>query len=310
MGRCLVERADRVQQVRAFNRFYTRAIGVLGDEYLHTRWTVTEARIIFELATSDEATVADLRRRLDLDRGYLSRIMASFEDSGVVARAPDPDDARRQRVRLTSAGRREFKLLNRKSARDIAAILATHSEGEQSALLSAMSTIRRILGDEQVERDVTLTAPQPGDFGWVIQRHGALYAQEHGWNGSFEALVADIVSRYLLDHDPDREAAWIARCGDEPLGSVFCVRKDQRTAQLRLLLVEPRARRLGVGSDLVTACIAFARDRGYRRLVLWTNDVLVDARRIYERAGFELEKVEPHHSFGADLVGQYWALDL
>lgn len=305
-----MERADRVQQVRAFNRFYTRAIGVLGDEYLHTRWTVTEARIIFELGTSDDTTVADLRRRLDLDRGYLSRIMASFEASGIAARTPDPHDARRQRVRLTSAGRRELTLLDRKSARDIGAILATHSEEEQSALLSAMGTVRRILGDDQVDRDVTLTPPGPGDCGWVIQRHGALYAQEHGWDVGFEALVAGIVSRYLVDHDPDREAAWIARCGDERLGSVFCVRKDQRTAQLRLLLVEPRARRLGVGSELVSACIEFARDRGYRRLVLWTNDPLVDARKIYERAGFQLEKEEPHHSFGVDLVGQYWALVL
>jgi DNA-binding MarR family transcriptional regulator/GNAT superfamily N-acetyltransferase len=308
--RSAVNSEDPVQQVRAFNRFYTHVIGVLGDEYLHTRWTVTEARIIFELATNGETTAAELRRRLDLDRGYLSRIMAGLEAARIVTRERDPHDARLQRVRLTSAGQQEFKTLNRRSARGIAAMLAAQPKGEQVALLSAMATIRRILDDEHLKTDVELTTPQPGDFGWVIERNGSLYAQEYSWDFSFEALVADIVSKYLLAHDPEREAVWIARCREERLGSVFCVRRDECTAQLRLLLVEPWARRLGIGTALVDRCVEFARSRGFQRLVLWTNDVLVDARRIYERAGFGLEKEEPHHSFGADLVGQYWGLDL
>jgi DNA-binding MarR family transcriptional regulator/predicted N-acetyltransferase YhbS len=283
---------------------------VLGDEYLHTRWTVTEARIIFELATQGGATVADIRRRLELDRGYLSRIMATFESAGIVSRDRDPTDARVQRVRLTPQGLREFKVLNRRSARGITAMLTEHPEGEQAQLLAAMATIRRVLDDEQLQESVELTPPAPGDYGWVIERHGALYAREFCWDIGFEMLVADIVAKYMQSNDPAREAVWIARRGDDRLGSVFCVRKDHKTAQLRLLLVEPHARRLGVGTALVDRCIEFARARGYRRLVLWTNDVLVDARRIYERAGFRLEEEERHHSFGADLVGQYWALDL
>jgi GNAT superfamily N-acetyltransferase len=236
--------------------------------------------------------------------------MAGFAAAGVVGRERDASDARVQRVRLTPAGRGEFKVLDRRSGRDISAMLASHPDAEQAALLSAMGTIRRILDDEQVGHAVELTAPAPGDYGWVIERHGALYAQEYGWDVSFEALVADIVATYLRAHDPESQAAWIARSGDERLGSVFCVRKDDQTAQLRLLLVEPHARRLGIGTALVNACVEFARTHGYHRLVLWTNDVLVDARRIYECAGFRLQDEEGHRGFGADLVGQSWGLDL
>jgi DNA-binding MarR family transcriptional regulator/GNAT superfamily N-acetyltransferase len=299
-----------VQQVRAFNRFYTQVIGVLGDEYLNTGWTATEARIIFELATNGETTAADLRRKLGLDRGYLSRILAAFDSAGIVTRSRDAADSRVQRVRLTAAGQREFATLNRRSTRGISRMLKTQAQREQAALLDAMGTIRRILDDDSLPRPFKLAPARPGDFGWVIERHGALYAAEYGWDFSFEALVADIVAKYLREHDPNREAVWIARCGEERLGSVFCVRRDEVTAQLRLLLVEPRARRLGIGAALVGACVAFARSKGYRRLVLWTNDVLLDARRVYERAGFRLEAEEPHHSFGTDLVGQYWGLDL
>jgi DNA-binding MarR family transcriptional regulator/RimJ/RimL family protein N-acetyltransferase len=300
---------DRVQQVRAFTRFWTKVTGVLGEDYLHTPWTVTEARLLYELATGGETTVADLRKRLDLDRGYLSRVLASFEERELVARERDEDDARLQRVRLTPAGRREFQVLNRRSASNIRSLLRAHPEQEQAALLQSMATIRRVLHDE-VAGEVELGPPRPGDHGWVVARHGALYAAEYGWDTGFEALVAEIVAAFLKQHDPAYEAAWVARVGDEPLGCVYCVRKDARTAQLRLLLVEPTARGLGVGTALVDACIDFARDCGYERLVLWTNDVLTAARRIYERAGFRLEEEERHHSFGADLVGQYWGLPL
>ncbi|MDQ1710858.1 MAG: hypothetical protein QOE45_308 [Frankiaceae bacterium] len=300
---------DLADQVRAFNRFYTSAIGVLAPDYLNTRWTVTEARVLFEVATRRETTVVELRRSLRLDRGHLSRVLARLENAGVVARERDPRDARRQVVRATGAGRRAFAVLDRRSANAVAALLAEHSRPEQEALLAAMGTIRRVLGEAR-DQPLTLAAPGPGDYGWVVERHGAVYAAEYGWDASFEALVARIVADYLADHDAEREAVWIAHAGAERVGSVFCVRKDDRTAQLRLLLVEPHARGLGAGSALVAACVAFARDRGYERLVLWTNDVLTGARRVYERAGFALAGEERHESFGASLVGQHWTLDL
>ena len=300
--------AERVERVRAFNRFYTSVIGVLATEYLQTRWTVTEARVLFDLATRGDTAVAELRRSLRLDRGHLSRLLARLEAEGVVDRDRDRADARRQVVRLTPAGRRAFATLDRRSAKAVDAMLAAHPAAEQDALLGAMDTIRRVLGDEPPR--VALGPARPGDHGWVVERHGALYAAEYGWDHTFEALVARIVAGYLDDHDPAREAMWVARLGDERVGSVYCVRKDDRTAQLRLLLVEPHARRYGVGSALVSACVAFARDRGYEALVLWTNDVLADARRVYERAGFRLVDEEPHVSFGAALVGQHWRLDL
>lgn len=307
---------DRVGQVRAFNRFYTRAIGILNDGYLRTRWNVSEARVIFELATNGPADTAGLRRDLGLDSGYLSRILARFEADGLVVRERSGADRRRQVVRLTPAGRKEFARLDRRSAKDIAALLARHSERAQRRLVGAMDAIREVLHGEGVPPEVVLRAPEAGEYGWVVERHGALYRAEYGWDASFEALVARIVADYLAEHDDTREGAWIAEAAGEPVGCVFCVRrddedgKDDKTAQLRLLLVEPHARGLGVGTALVDRCITFARDSGYRRMVLWTNDVLVDACRIYARAGFTLVEEERHHSFGADLVGQYWSLDL
>ena len=266
--------------------------------------------MIFELAVRNGADVATLRRDLGLDSGYLSRILTRLEDDGLVRRQRAPDDGRRQLVTLTAAGRKEFSRLNRRSAKEIDGLLARHPDRAQRRLLSAMDTIRQVLEPAEAAPAVRLRPPEPGEYGWVVERHGAIYAAEYGWDSSFEALVARIVADHLERHDPDREAAWIADVAGEPVGCIFCVERDPGVAQLRLLLVEPHARGLGVGTVLVDQCIGFAREAGYRELVLWTNDVLVDARRVYERAGFHLAEEESHHSFGADLVGQSWTLDL
>lgn len=304
--------ARSVAEVREFNRFFTGVIGVLSEGLLRTPYSLTEARVLFELAGQDGGgEVGALRRGLGLDAGYLSRILARFEADGLVVRQRSGVDARRQVVGLTEQGRSVFAMLDERSAGEVAALLGRVSEQDQRRLLSAMRTIRGLLDDANAPpRAVVLRAPGPGDYGWVVARHGALYATEYGWDATFEALVARIVADYVERHDAEREAAWIAEVDGEPVGCLFCVAKDPRTAQLRILLVEPSARGLGIGTRLVEECIRFARRAGYTRLVLWTNDVLVSARRIYEAAGFELVEQEPHHSFGHDLVGQYWARPL
>jgi DNA-binding MarR family transcriptional regulator/GNAT superfamily N-acetyltransferase len=273
---------------------------------------VTEARVIFELATREGAAdVVGLRRDLDLDSGYLSRMLAHLEDEGVVRRQRSDTDGRRQLVTLTARGRKEFARLDRRSSKGIEGLLGSHTELAQRRVVAAMDTIRRVMDTTSGARpNVQLRPPAPGEYGWVVERHGAIYASEYGWDETFEALVARIVADHLGGRDPQRDAAWIAELDGDPVGCVFCVGRDASTAQLRLLLVEPHARGLGVGSMLVERCIAFARDAGYDRLVLWTNDVLVDARRVYERAGFQLVHEERHASFGADLVGQDWVLEL
>jgi DNA-binding MarR family transcriptional regulator/GNAT superfamily N-acetyltransferase len=302
--------AERVERVRAFNRFYTQMIGILNDAYLHTRWNLSEARVIYELARRGGVDTAILRRDLDIDSGYLSRIVTRFEKEGLVACERSPLDGRRQILSLTAAGREEFGQLDRRSCEDIRALLAQHPEPVQLRLLGAMDAIRAVLESGADRRTVVLRPPAAGEFGWVVERHGALYAEEYGWDPSFETLVARIVADYLDTHDADLEAAWIAEIAGVPAGCVLCVRRDDQTAHELHLLEEPRERRLVMGSALVERCIGFARDAGYRQLMLWTNDVLADARRLYERAGFQLVEEETHHSFGADLVGQNWRLDL
>jgi DNA-binding MarR family transcriptional regulator/GNAT superfamily N-acetyltransferase len=301
---------NAVATIREFNRFYTRVIGVLDEGLLDTPYTLTEARVIFELAQGEQVEVATLRRRLGLDPGYLSRILSRYESDGLIIRSRSTSDARRQVVRLTAAGRSAYKTLDERSARQIQAVLEGLADAEQRRLLSAMATIREALGDSRREHRVTLRPLRIGDLGWVIGRHGAVYAEEYGWDESFEALVARIVADYAEHHDPQRETAWIAEIDGEPVGCVFCVRKDDDTAQLRILLVEPSARGFGVGTALVDACIEFARQAGYQKVVLWTNSVLEAARRIYERAGFKLLDEQPHHSYGHDLVSQWWVLEL
>jgi DNA-binding MarR family transcriptional regulator/GNAT superfamily N-acetyltransferase len=301
---------DRVAAVRAFNRFYTARIGVLRDGLLRTPHSLTEARVLYELGQREVTEVADLRRDLDIDAGFLSRLLARLQTNGLVARERSADDARRQRVRLTDEGRAASAELDRRSADEIGAVLGALSEDDQKRLVASMDAVRDVLTQAPASTGFVLRAPRPGDLGWIVQRHGALYAQQYGWDESFEALVARIVADYAEHHDPRREAAWIAEVDGEPAGCVLCTRREDDVAQLRLLLVEPRARGRGIGARLIEECLRFAQRAGYDRITLWTNDVLHEARRLYERAGFELVEAAPHHAFGHDLVEQTWARPL
>jgi DNA-binding MarR family transcriptional regulator/predicted GNAT family acetyltransferase len=303
--------ADRVAALRAFTRSYTALLGVLDEGLLHSPYSVTEARVIFELAQRELTHVADLRRDLGIDAGYMSRITARLEADGLVRRERSQADARRQVLRLTEQGRVVFGMLDARAAEQATQLLAGMPDPVQRRVVAAMDTIRAAFADGATSPStVVLRAPEPGDLGWVVARHGVLYAAEYGWDETFEGLVARIVGDFAADHDPRREAAWVAEIDGEPVGCVFCVAADEATAQLRLLLVEPTARGRGVGRRLVDECVRFARRTDYRSIVLWTNDVLVSARRIYEAAGFALADEDPHHSFGHDLVGQHWSLEL
>ncbi|MDT0344632.1 bifunctional helix-turn-helix transcriptional regulator/GNAT family N-acetyltransferase [Streptomyces litchfieldiae] len=302
-----------VARLRAFNRDYTRLIGALDYEHrLGTPHSLPEARVLYELARRERTPVTTLRQDLDMDPGQLSRLLTRAEQAGLVRRERDPDDSRRQLVRPTGAGRAAADLLDTRSTAATAALVEKLSPAERAHLDAALRTVSRLLGLTARPETFRLRAPGPGDLGWVIQRHGALYTAEYGWNAAFEALVAEVVARYAADHDPAREGAWIAEHDGEPVGSVFCVAEpgDPGTARLRLLLVEPHARGLGAGRALVARCVDFARETGHRRLVLWTNDVLTSARRIYEAAGFVLTRTRPHEMFGRPETGQEWELDL
>ena len=301
---------DRVADLRAFNRFYTRVIGVLDEGLLQTPYSLTEARTIFELAQQPTMDLAALRKTLGIDAGYLSRILSRFEADGLITRERSTADGRRQVLHLTRAGRKVFEILNRRSAEENRKLLAQLSDDQQRRVLGAMSVIRELLDASPKPMPVVIRALTSGDYGWVVQRHGALYRQEDGWDESFEALVARIVADYIDRRDPQRENAWIAEADGESVGCIFCVKKEEKVAQLRLLLVEPRARGTGVGTRLVDECMRFARRAGYDEMMLWTNDVLVDARRLYERFGFKLVEEEPHESFGHKLVGQNWSVRL
>ncbi len=300
----------RVQKIRRFNRFYTRKIGVLGG-YLGSPFSLAQVRVLYELAHREKPTASDLSRDLGLDPGYLSRILNDFRKDGLVARVVSDDDGRRKLLALTAKGRRTFAGLDARSNEDIRAVLRLLDEAPQVRLLQAMGTIERLLGAQpEATAPYVLRPHRSGDMGWVVQRHGEIYAHEYGWDATFEALVASIVAKFIEKLDPARERCWIAELEGERVGSIFCVKRTKAVAQLRLLLVEPRARGLGIGRRLVDEVIAFARSAGYRRVMLWTNDVLVAARRIYEAAGFRLVEQEKHHSFGHDLVGQNWELRL
>jgi DNA-binding MarR family transcriptional regulator/GNAT superfamily N-acetyltransferase len=301
--------ARRVAAVREFNRFYTSRIGVLGEGYLSSRFSVTEVRVLYELAHRGSVTASELGRELGLDAGYLSRIVGGFARRGLLTRTAAKDDARKADLRLTGRGRATVAPLEARARDQIGAMLKDLPAAEQDRLVASIRAVERALRPEpSATSKLTLRAHRPGDMGWVVERHGALYSEEYGWDGTFEALVADIVAKFITHLDPKRERCWIAEVDGERAGCVFCVKKTNTVAKLRLLLVEPRARGLGVGSRLVDKCIRFAREAGYRELVLWTNDVLVAARRIYERAGFELVESERHSSFGKRLVGQNWRL--
>jgi DNA-binding MarR family transcriptional regulator/GNAT superfamily N-acetyltransferase len=296
--------------MRDFNRFYTTVIGVLDEGLLHTPYSLTEARVIFELGQRPTVEVSGLRRTLAVDAGYLSRILARFVADGIVSKTRSPDGGRRQVVALTDSGRAAYDMLNARSQASIEAMLAPLAQGDRARLVAATQTIRQILGETARPAGYVLRALEPGDAGWIVHRHGARYAEEYGWDATFEALVARIMADYIDTREPRRENAWIAEVDGEPVGCVLCVRRDDEVAQLRLLLVEPSARGMGIGSRLVDECVRFARRSGYRQIMLWTNDVLTEARRIYEKAGFELRDQAPHVSFGHNLVEQTWWLTL
>lgn len=303
--------SQRVEAMRRFNRFYTRQIGVLQDRLLRSPFSLTEARVIYELAHQERTTATELSNELGLDAGYLSRILRSFKKQGLIDKRPSEVDGRQNLLWLTEQGQEAFAKLNAASHNEIEAMLTDLSEEEQNRVIEAMHTIERLLGAQPEHKVPYILRPaQPGDMGWVVHRHGVVYAQEYGWDEQFEALVAGIVAKFIQQYDPKRERCWIAEKDGENVGSVFLVKKSDTVAKLRLLLVEPRARGLGIGTRLVDECVRFARQVDYEKITLWTNDVLHAARHIYEKAGFRLIHEEPHHSFGHDLVGETWELEL
>jgi DNA-binding MarR family transcriptional regulator/GNAT superfamily N-acetyltransferase len=300
-----------IAAIRGFNRFYTQKIGVLGGGLLGSPFSLTEARLLYELAQREGLTAALLGRELGLDRGYLSRILSSFERQGLLHRTRSATDRRQSVLSLTSAGRAAFAPLDASSQREIALLLCDLTVGEQTRLLAAIHTIEGLVGTKpDGATPFSLRPPGPGDMGWVIGRHGALYAEEYGFNAEFEALVAEIVAKFIRNFDPEREYCWIAEKNRCNAGSVFLVAETETAAKLRLLLVEPQARGLGIGERLVQECLRFARQARYRTVSLWTNSVLHAARRIYQRAGFRLIDSQPHHSFGQSLIGETWELKL
>jgi len=300
-----------VAAVRRFNRFYTRQIGVLEEGLLKSPFSLAEARVLYELAHRDQPTAAGLCKDLGLDAGYLSRILRGFERAGLLDRRPSIADGRQNLLALTADGRAAFCRLDLATRDQIAALLRTLPQGGSRRLLQAMATIETLLGAAPEPRVPYLLRPhQPGDLGWIVHRHGVLYAEEYRFDAQFEALVAEIVAQFARQHDPRRERCWIAERDGAPVGSVLLVRHTDEVAKLRLLLVEPAARGLGIGARLVEECERFARSVGYREITLWTNSVLHAARRIYEKAGYRLVHEEAHHSFGQDLVGETWALAL
>ncbi len=300
----------RIDAVRRFNRFYTRRIRVLGEGLLETRFTLTEARVLYELANHGPTTATALGAELDLDAGYLSRILRKFEAGALVARKPSRSDARVQHIALTARGRSAFRPLERRSHAQVAALLGGLAPARQRQLVAAMQSIETLLDAPAPARPFAIRRHEPGDLGWLVSRHGALYAQEYGWDATFEGFVAQIAADFARAHDPAAERCWVAERDGDNAGAVMLVRESGEVAKLRVLIVEPSARGLGIGRALVATCIGFAREAGYRKIVLWTNDILHAARRIYVEAGFTLVRSEPHHSFGVDLVGEYWELAL
>jgi len=300
-----------IDAVRAFNRFYTRQIGLLDEGLLKSAFSLTEARVLYELAHRDGLTASDLGRDLGLDAGYVSRLLKKFERLQLISRSTLVSDARQSSIALTPAGRNAFAPLNKDSHDQVAALLDRLPASEQDRLVKSMRTVQALLGESAEPKIPYLLRPlQVGDIGWITRRQGMLYAQDYGWDETYEALVAEILAAFVKSFDPKWERGWIAERDGEVVGSVFVVRKSPELAKLRLLYVEPSARGLGIGKRLVEECIGFARAKGYKTLTLWTNDILTAARHIYQVAGFKLIEEEPHHSFGKDLVGQTWDLDL
>lgn len=301
---------DRIAAVRAFNRFYTRKLGVLDQHLLKSPISLSEARVLYELAHRDEPSAKEIGIGLGLDAGYLSRIVQNFEDDGLITRKPLAADRRQYRLSLTAKGRQAFAKLDRRSQDQVADMLSALPDHQRTRLTAAMSTIEGLLGPSLSASAAILRAPRPGEMGWVVQSHGALYAAEYGFDSTFEALVAEIVAKFVASFDASRERCWIADIDGSPVGSVFLVKASDEVAKLRLLLVEPAARGQHLGQRLVAECIAFARQCGYRRITLWTQSILLAARRIYQDAGFALVASEPHRSFGQSLTGETWEREL
>jgi DNA-binding MarR family transcriptional regulator/GNAT superfamily N-acetyltransferase len=300
-----------IAAVRQFNRFYTRQIGVLEERLLDTPFSLTESRVLYELANRAAPTASELAKDLGLDTGYLSRILRSFESRGLLARTPSANDGRQTHLELTAEGRRAFLPLDQRSRDAVAAMLKNLRAAQQQRLIAAMGAIEATLGAPARDKPAYALRPhRPGDMGWVVSRHGVLYAQEYGWDIAFEALVAEIVASFIKNFDLRRERCWIAEIDGEPVGSVFVVKHSDETAKLRLLLVEPHARGLGIGARLVEECVRFSRQAGYRTLMLWTNHVLHAAHHIYQQCGFRLVHEEKHRMFGPELIGQTWELQV
>lgn len=300
-----------VDAMRRFNRFYTRRIGALGEGHLDTPFSLTEARVVYELAQRGTATATELGQELGLDAGYLSRILRGFQERGLLDRRPSDTDARQSRLSLTDAGRAAFAQLDAAARRDVGTMLDALPGVEQDRLVRAMGTVERVLGAApQPEEPYVLREPRAGDLGWVVQIHGELYDREFGWDVRFEGLIADVIGGYVRNYDPARERCWITERNGENVGCVFVMRGSDLVAKLRLLIVDPSARGLGIGGRLVDECIRFSREAGYRTLSLWTNSVLLSARRIYEARGFRLVHIEVHNSFGPDLTAETWELEL
>lgn len=309
----------QVEAVRSFNRFYTRQIGALDEGLLDSPFTLTQARVLFELAHRAQVTANEICKALALDAGYLSRILRDFEKKKLVSRQRSAEDSRRVVLSLTPAGRNAFKELDRRAHRGVSRMLSALQVADRQRLIASLDTIQRALqpGEREAKEhkdkdEIVLRTHRPGDIGWAIERHGQLYADEYNWNVEFEALVASLFANFVLKQDPRCERMWIAELAGERVGCVFVVRNesDPSIAQLRCLLVDPKARGKGVGRRLVQETIRFSKQAGYKRMLLWTNDILVAARRIYEAEGFHLTHEERHHSFGHDLVGQTWMRDL
>lgn len=302
----------KIDVVRQFNRFYTKQIGVLSEGLLESPFSLTEARLIYELAHRGSATASELANELRLDPGYLSRIVRKFEQRRLIGKKSSEADARQSVLSLTTRGRKEFERLNQLSRNQVEGILNDLTPLDQTRLLGAMRTIEELLGpslrDEKIH--YILRPPHAGDMGWVVQSNGSLYAQEYGWDETYEGLVAQIVADFVKNYDSKKERCWIAEKDGENIGCVFLVKESNQVARLRLLIVDPKARGLGVGKRLVDECTRFARQAGYKKIVLWTNSVLLAARGIYEKAGYQLVKAEKHHRFGHDLIGETWELSL
>jgi DNA-binding MarR family transcriptional regulator/GNAT superfamily N-acetyltransferase len=301
---------ETVASVRGFTRFYTRRLGVLQEALLGSEFNLPEARIVYEVALGHRLTASDLAGDLDLDAGYLSRLLKGLEQRGFLTRNASETDARQSILKLTAKGQREFDKLNARSDLEVGKLLEPLGASGRKALLTALATAKGLLGDNSQQSPCIFRDLRPGDMGWIVHRQALLYAQEYGWDNTFEALVAKVGGEFIEDFDAKCERAWVAEIDERIVGSIFLVKKTKTVAKLRLLYVEPDVRGQGIGRRLVEACITHARKLGYKRMTLWTNDVLRAARTIYEATGFELVHSEPHRSFGKDLVGETWERDL